>query len=296
MKMHICFCIDENYIGHLGAVLCSLKDSNSHNHAVIHVLCAGVSQGSKDKLGNIFDGVGALEIEFHDMQLPTEEFLQECLIHISTVAYLRFDIPEILPHVSKALYLDADVIIADDLREMWEVDIDQYYCGAVENPFFERAESIGLRKEHSYFNAGVMLINMELWRREDVKGRALQFLRNSHHVAKMFDQDALNVAVRGKWKKLSIRWNLQTSYLIKRRCLSLEERDEVMNAFHKPGIIHYSTSSKPWDWFDAHPLRSAYLKYEREFAVTRRFVSFSQILKSIIKWPLLKIGYLYQLS
>ena len=48
-------------------------------------------------------------------------------------AYLKFDLPDLIPHQDKVLYLDSDVIIQKDLTDLFEINIKDYYAGAVKD-------------------------------------------------------------------------------------------------------------------------------------------------------------------
>jgi lipopolysaccharide biosynthesis glycosyltransferase len=152
-----------------------------------------------------------------------------------------------------------------------------------------------LKEEAGYFNAGVLLINNKLWREFSVKDKCLKFLTLFKTTAVMFDQDALNHVFNGRWLKASIRWNLQTSFLRKYRDFDLEMHKKIIEAVNHPGIIHYSSSSKPWDYFDVHPFRSLFSQQEKKFGVSRKNKSFLLLIRAFAKGIYLSIVFKYQL-
>lgn len=294
--INICFCIDEGYVPYLGAVLTSLIDSNKHNTIDIYVLTSDVSESSKQRLEAAVKAITNFTITFVNAKDQNIKRL-EAGGHISSATYIRFEIPELLSKIDKVLYLDADLIILDDIVDYWNIDISEYYVAAVENPFFDRYSSLGMKPSYGYFNAGVLLINLSKWRKDNVKEKALDFLNENKINAIMYDQDALNAIFSGCWKKVGLRWNLQTSYL--RRKLQLPTHiTEITDAYNTPGIIHFSSSSKPWDFLDPHPYTSVYKKYEGEFGgkVKRKKLTRFEMLRSAIRWVFIKAIYLYQLK
>lgn len=291
--INICFCIDENYVCQLGAVLYSLVGSNSDNYLDIYVLSSQLANSSKARLAAVVSNVAKFSINFVD-SLDSQVQQLEAGGHISAATYIRFEIPNLLIGLDKVLYLDADLAVEDNLKVFWDTDVDNYYVAAVENPFFDRYESLGMESSCGYFNAGVLLMNLSRWRLEDVKNKAIDFLIEKKSIALMFDQDALNVVFNGEWKKVSIRWNLQTSYLRHRKKLPALS-SEIKSAFINPGIIHYSSSSKPWNVLDPHPLTYVYRQYEAKFGIFRSKNQISGLFRSVVKWLYLKAVYFFQM-
>jgi lipopolysaccharide biosynthesis glycosyltransferase len=293
MVINICFCIDENYVDYLSVVLRSISDTNRSNRIDFYIISNGLSIHSMDKL---LGCVQRSNFRLFFVSSSDEDISNlEAGGHISSATYIRFDIPYLLKHLDKVIYLDADLIVKDDLFDLWQTEIDGFFVGAVTNPFFERYESINLAGENGYFNAGVLIINTKMWREFKVKEYALKFLNEYKNNAIMFDQDALNYVFRGNWKSLSVRWNIQTSYLQSFRKLNVTDRFEIGNALKHPGIIHFSSASKPWNFLDSHPMRDAFLSYvdnKSEIITKPKGVSHIKLVTKYVYW---KFKYYWQL-
>ena len=282
--INLCFCIDENYVVMLGAVFESIKDSNSHNDICIYVLTRGVSSASKKRLSSVFSDIKNISVNFVDaLDKDIEEL--EAGGHISSATYIRFEIPDLLAGIDKVLYLDADLVVVDDLMGFWQVDIEGKFVAAVENPFFDRYQSLGMNQDWGYFNAGVLLINCKQWRDYSVKKRALAFLTEYKSNALMFDQDALNSVFSGDWVRVDPKWNMQTIML--RRFRELKDDIKIQSAVSSPKIIHYSTSSKPWYRLDSHPMREIFLDFQD------RFVGGRVLVRQKKRWALVVVSYVY---
>jgi len=164
------------------------------------------------------------------------------LDYISAMTYARFLIPRIFPDtVSRVLYLDADILVLNDLSELWETNLEGAVLGAVLDGLDPQLKSDRPGLEEiprvcSYFNAGVLLIDLQRWRKEGVSERALAYLRK-HPLSPYADQDALNVVCDARWKQLDRRWNFQEHY---------RKRLAGTPPAERPGIVHFVTSSKPW--------------------------------------------------
>ncbi len=294
MTINICFCIDENYVCQLGAVLLSLVDSNKQNKVNIFVLSNGVTEHSKQRLAKTIESIEYFEITFVNSQDKSVNEL-EAGGHISSATYIRFEIPALLKNIDKVLYLDADLVITDDLSDFWNVELDDNYVAAVENPFFNRYKSLGISPEFGYFNAGVLLMNLKRWRESNVQQKAVEFLNNNKAVCEMFDQDALNAVFNGNWIKVPLRWNLQTIYLRRKKSLS-NLSDEISKAYRSPGIIHYSSSSKPWDFLDPHPKTKDFDKFASQFGKDPKHIGFVNKIRNVLKFIYVSCIYFYQLK
>lgn len=292
--MNICFCIDENYVNYLGAVLLSLVESNGHNRVNIFVIHNGLTNESISKLSNAITTSSLFAINFVNSVDSNVSRLQAGG-HISSATYIRFEIPSLLLDIDKVIYLDADLIVCDDLTDFWQLDISDKFVAATDNPFFDRNESICLKNEAGYFNAGVLLINTKLWRDFSVKEKALEFLSLFKEQAIMFDQDALNYVFNGCWLKAGIRWNLQTSFLRRYKELDTYSAEEVRQAYLLPAIVHYSSSSKPWNFLDVHPFRGVFLGYLYKFGGKLKKPGLVKYPKFFLKWIFLSYIFNVQL-
>ena len=110
-----------------------------------------------------------------------------------------------------------------------------------------------------YFNAGVMLIDVDGWRKARLTEELLSCLaKNQEHVL-WWDQYALNIVLSGRWGRLDARWN-QGSHIFKYP--SWEESPFDRASFeqqrHDPFIVHFTTSKKPWLASCRHPLRQRF--------------------------------------
>ena len=176
--------------------------------------------------------------------------------HISIDTYYRLLIEEYFPQYSKVIFLDADLILKTSITDLWDLEIDNNHLlaapltskhsGIVSGPRGLPAyKLVGIPSDTRTFNAGVMVLNLNLWRRDLISEKVIQYLREySDHVL-WWDQDGLNAILYDKWKPIDAKWNAITSHLISKQdsLLTEKEFDEVCFA---PFIIHYAGPLKPW--------------------------------------------------
>ena len=173
---------------------------------------------------------------------------------LSRAAYARLAIAEILPgDVSRAIYLDGDLIVTDDIKKLFMHDMgDMPIAGTMDLGIMasskrrrEKNIVIGLERNEPYFNSGVLLMDIKKWRDEDYGATLIQDAtahKYPHH-----DQDVLNKIFMGKWSVLPLRWNVipPVYQLHMKILLHGGYRAMAMEARERPAIIHYAGGYKP---------------------------------------------------
>ncbi|MGB2924727.1 MAG: glycosyltransferase family 8 protein [Limnothrix sp.] len=211
------------------------------------------------------------------------------IAHITIATWYRLLISKLLPQsYKKAIYLDCDLVVTGDLGELWDIDIKDNYLLAVARlesyeyrtvPYFLRNwKELGLSKGDKYFNAGVLVFNLEKWRSDDMGNKALNYIKQNLEYIKYGDQDVLNAIVAGHWAELDPRWN----------CMNAPSmtQEEVDDSF----IIHFATLPKPWVTLDEFPSKDAFYKYlsltswsDYKYSILRRVYTTSKQIKQKIK-------------
>jgi lipopolysaccharide biosynthesis glycosyltransferase len=179
--------------------------------------------------------------------------------HISWATYARIFIPDLVPaSITKALYLDCDLYVADSIRPLWDTDITHYAVGAVVDPLIDRHAALELPMGSPYYNAGVLLMNLELWRRDKLVPKIIEYINSHASILKFHDQDALNAFLHERILALDPRWNVLHSFFeetAENVHLSSEMHTQLRN---NPGIVHFTSDRKPWFLFNKHPFRRHY--------------------------------------
>jgi lipopolysaccharide biosynthesis glycosyltransferase len=165
--------------------------------------------------------------------------------------------------VQRIIYLDSDLVVLGDLTELAAIELGGRTIGAVKDFLIKRCGNaapafrfdLGLASQ-PYFNAGVMLVDLEKWRRERIRERTLEFLRLNHSSIRWWDQDALNFMIAGDWLELDPRWNRQSAYWWLKGENAITGQDGLLN----PHIVHFTGKDKPWRNY-RHPDKRVYEHY-----------------------------------
>jgi lipopolysaccharide biosynthesis glycosyltransferase len=173
------------------------------------------------------------------------------------IMYARLLAPGLLADsYRRVLYLDADAVVLRPIEPLWATALDTHVCACSQDLAVPTVASgmairgyveLGLGADTPYFNAGVMLIDTARWQAEAVGARAVAYLAEHAKEVNLFDQEALNVALAGRWQRVSYRWNLIAS-VAGRPFLVVpdEQRADYHASLSEPCIVHFAGTLKPW--------------------------------------------------
>jgi lipopolysaccharide biosynthesis glycosyltransferase len=171
----------------------------------------------------------------------------------ATEKFYRLLLPEILYTLDKVIYLDCDVIVRHPLTELWACDVSNACLAAAPDlidylPFSSRTHKRRLHENavFSYFNSGVMILNLEKMQHEDLFRRCMSWLEKNGDMARYCDQDGLNACLLGDFMRLHPKWNVQTPMYWPGGARILKKRADTLSALSDPAIVHFTTGEKPW--------------------------------------------------
>lgn len=250
--INIAICIDNNFIMQAGVLLTSINETNKEEKFSVYVLSENLNEISKKKLTLITEGSN-ISLIFTKINLSSLPPLPlEGKNHISVATYYRLLLPFILPEeIKRVLYLDCDMIVVDKLLPLYESKIDELN-GAATIDMFNDDIRINKRLMYSeqagYFNAGMLLMNLDNWRKNKISEKAIEFIGKYPEKCEAHDQDALNHALDGSYLKVSAAYNMQLDFFCDFKYLIVNESyfDDIICSREKPCIIHFTGPTKPW--------------------------------------------------
>ncbi len=259
----IVFASNEKGVLPLSLALWSLlKRASDTTTYDVYILSDGISPESQKRLQDISAGIHARhQLNFVDAGPVLDEKIEEkYAFYLPRSAWARIFIPDLIPHATRALYVDIDILVCDDCAPLFEVDMQGAAIGAV----YESASSEENRANQrldipvnypGYFNSGVLLMDLEVFRRDHLSERVMQFAADYSDKLEAKDQDALNAALYQRVFRLHPRWNWHDGHTRRflkanpdnRMWKSYEPR-EVVEASLYPGILHFIGFHKPWNY------------------------------------------------
>jgi len=260
----VAFASDANYVPYLATTLRSIiNHSSPENNYDLVVLSQGIAGADQQKIKAMTDGAANLSLRFLDVSAQVDKktggFFTSA--HISVATYYRLFTPAIFDQYSKLLYLDVDLVALADVAELFRVDLDGAVAGAVRDYLAIKdlsrrsnakwREQLALREVSSYFNAGVMLLDLEQMRGENLEGKWFERLA-SLKTPRLHDQDILNSVCQGRIKYLDGSWNgAAWAEACGETIFSGELPEflyqEYIESQKAPRILHYYSRHKPWN-------------------------------------------------
>ena len=231
----------------------------------VHVLHApDVSKSDQRRLAQAADDHGAA-VEFHPVDDAAVSMLPTKGPELGgRVSWVRLLLPDALPEVERVIYLDADTLVVGSIAPLWELALGDAPLAAVANVTHRdmrpHLASLGVDDAARYFNAGVLVVNLDQWRREQATDNLVRFVTSREGLS-WFDQDGLNAVFAGRWKPLHPRWNAMNSlWTWPDLAADIFGKVALHEATSDPGILHFEgpSLSKPWHYLCPHPWRSEY--------------------------------------
>jgi lipopolysaccharide biosynthesis glycosyltransferase len=266
--MIIACAIDNNYIRHCAVMLKSLYDANPKEDISAYIIHGPIDVSEKKKL-TVYLGRFLSSVSFIQIDPKTLEGFP-VFGHLPLSTYYRFLIPTILPaSLQKVIFLDCDLIVVDSLSGLWNMPLGNHPLAAVtDHHIKENCQRLGLSESSGYFNPGVLVINLDRWRKKNILSEGLKFAKSTKATLKHCDQDILNHIFKGDWLHLDTRWNAAPH--LWGLCPvpadeAVQSAQQDISARDKPAIVHFAGSgiAKPWDYRCRHPWKKRYLELKK---------------------------------
>ena len=225
---------DGHYSVWVGTAMQSIID-HTDSKLCFHILHdETVSEENKRRLKQVANQKGDF-IEFHEIDSAEFECIKNRTHGFTIGTMFRCMLPDLLPDLSKIVYLDADIFVNTDIKELWEFDINDYCLAAVVDEGVIKFHIPNILYKYpeidrnQYFNAGVLCMNLrKIKQRGNLKDLVVKFLVNNPE-ATYPDQDALNVLFHNNILYLDSSWN---QFVYSHR----EENIDIL----KQGIYHFA--------------------------------------------------------
>lgn len=229
---HIAYGIDNNYARCMATSIASFCINNPDRNFVFHIVTDELSLDIKEKIKQLAE-IYAINIYIYEinnnflLRLPTQ-------VHLPIATYFRFILPLILDDINKIYYIDADIICLQNADELFDLNLENnnIIAAVPDLPWMNRKRNKALNlNNHIYFNAGMLVINIEKWNEYNVFEKVFKVIQNEPKKFRYLDQDALNLILTGQIKYLDIKFN----------CIdinNINEKDII--------LLHFAAHPKPW--------------------------------------------------
>ncbi|WP_346684202.1 glycosyltransferase family 8 protein [Megamonas hypermegale] len=226
--------IDNNFARCTGTSIMSFCCNNMNVNFTFYIVTYDLSVKNRDKFKllakklNICIYLYYLDINyFYSLKLPTE-------FQWTIATYFRFILPLIIKDNNRFLYVDSDILCLKNISELFNINLNNNIIAAVPDLKWQdenRSKALKLLN-HRYFNAGVLMIDIEKWNKYNIFSKLIKCIEENPQKLKYLDQDALNIILNQKVFYLDYKFNWCNTWGI----ISLKN---IV-------LYHLNATPKPW--------------------------------------------------
>ena len=243
---------DSAFVAATITMLYSLLDSNRDERFKVYILDCGLTETEKKEFLKLLE----FDAEIIFRQVGAGQLTGLYVSgHVSVATYARLFIAELIPEEERVLYLDGDILVRGSLRPVWDFPIQDVFVAATRDTGVTDITYLGRKDPNSYFNAGVMCVNLFLWRAEDLTFKLKELAQSNKYHFRVWDQDVLNCIVGTRWKDFGPRFNYTTHEFYRKGGTTSADAT----------CIHFVTACKAWSVFSRIPFISKTRLYAREY-------------------------------
>ncbi|MBQ8426291.1 MAG: glycosyltransferase family 8 protein [Clostridia bacterium] len=252
----IFYACDDCFVKYTIVSIKSLIDNADCNrNYIIHILNADISEQMKNETLKLETGFA--KIKFVDVKAQLDKIGKNLPLrdYYSKTTYFRMFIADMFPEYKKALYIDSDTVILGDVSKLYDTELGDKYVGACHEQAMVQTEVYGNYVEqvmgidrNNYFNAGILVINCDMFRKAQVMEQFIDLLGVYNFVVTQ-DEDYLNVICHNKVCWVDPDWNVEVYGQI------LVQEEDIK-------ILHYIMVAKPWHFKDCQ-FKEYFWKYAK---------------------------------
>lgn len=289
MVKNFALCCDSNYVPFACVTMKSIYESmNPDDEIRIHVLGNNLTEKDHEVLRSIGPGISVYEVA-EEMEKQGLGVTSEW----SIATWSRLCIPDIVDEkIERVLYLDCDVIVNDALDGLFEMVMDgKSIAGCIDTQDYdnETFSRLGYNRNNRYICAGVLMMNLAYWRKQDLKNKILEYGKGRK--LKFLDQDAINYVCHDSKIILAPDYGILVPYFFHEEFVR-DHHGDLRRIFYAPKIIHYA-GYQPWNYAKNKSAHSdLWWKYYNTlgmFPGVKKEYSKSMI-KYFVRWILSKTG------
>ena len=249
-SIHIAYALDDGFAEMTCVSIVSLL-RNTAEQVEFHIIESRLSNVHIEKIKNLVDSYSHGVCKFYHVDIDGNVYSTTKESKVTKETYACGMLPVILCELDRVIWLDGDTIIEEDIAQIWDVDLGEYYAAMVPDTSWAPKEPkkavLGIEAADWYFNSGVMLLDLAMLRRFKLTELLEIHLEATHK--SVLDaglewyrvQDMLNYLLKGRIKRLPLRFN---SYFWISQLLD-ENIDECVDAYLTPSIVHFIGTPKP---------------------------------------------------
>ena len=243
--------LDNGYIyPTIVSITSMLLNSNNRNKYEFYIMHPpDLLIENKNKLKNLEKKYNGCKINLLDM--GNKYVKAKIDQRITTPAYYRLSLSDLLPNLNKIIWIDGDTITFKDLKEFYDIDMNNYYYKGYLDECPYCVDHITFENDH-FICSGILLINLQLLREDNIVNEVSKFIEENTHRLIQHDQTTINSLDPDKIGILPAKFgifNFNSIKTIEYRYSNIRYKykysmDDLIDSLNDPSILHYVF--KPW--------------------------------------------------
>ena len=266
-KVTVLFAVNNGYAPYLGVALASLVECAGKHEYELIVLYRDLNERNRELLESIINqfgrkSAGSFRLRFMEMPINVTDYnFAPGYKSLSVECWYRLFAPSLFPEYDKILWLDADILVRDDVAKLCATSMEDNWIAACRwdygiigvlererrqrkpnlGPYFTKVLGVKRPKEN-YVNSGVILFNLRAMREQNVQEKLLQAAQSP--VMHFHDQCVINMVCQGHIHYIDSVWNGLICFNPDN--LPLKYRKKALADRKNRKIIHWAGGAKPW--------------------------------------------------
>ena len=243
--LHFAFCVNDGYVPYICVTINSIIVNNKDYSVTIYVLSDYISPKGMRLLNEVVSK-GNANLQVH---IVDDTILKGLKDTWSIYTWYRVLLPKVLSEdVHRVLYLDADTLVTADVSDLFKMDMtEKAIAGSIDILSFdsETFERCKYEPEKKYLCAGVMLMNLDYWRENELTKKIVEWGKENDARIKFPDQDTINYICRNNKIILPMRYGILGVYFVDKVFYEQPYLNDLKECISSPAIIHYA-GENPW--------------------------------------------------
>lgn len=272
--IHIVYMSDAKYLPYMVVSIDSaIKNKNPKSNYNIHIIAKDFSNNDIELLKKIIHP--KVSINIYKASEKKLDYTHLGRFQNFTISLQKLFISDYLPNINKVIYLDSDTLVQKDLTDLYNIDISNNYVGASKDGLMyqypEHIREIGLEWRNYYFNSGVMLLNLNKIRKDNIVQKSIRYFNTHYEI--FGDQDILNVVFKDKIIPISYLYNCNSTFFEEKdnKFLSAFYNEDVspnnIETYKNAAILHFA-GYKPWTpWYNHNYLKPLWQSYAEDVKI-----------------------------
>ena len=283
-KNHLCvaYFTSDLYAEPCGVSICSLfKNNKDFENITVFIIEDKISDSNKARINEISIQYGR-KIEYITLPNP-QEFFEDDMFSIKNLGhtFAHMIVGQLLPEgIDRVLCIDSDMLILDNLYDLWSSNLDNYYIAGCEGAPGSVAleKEMGIPADHKHCNGGLLLINLKAVRSDNIEKKYVDYIKSVLSQGKSlaaYEEEVMNKCCYPNVLILDARYNLMTICIVMgyenfvkfRGATNFYTEEEFNKAVKKPAIIHalnnFYVRKRYWEENSDSPFADKYLEYRK---------------------------------